>query len=552
MKKKLSILMLLVIFFLSSCKQSLEEEMYSQVTDNHLNTPAGFEDGVRASYVPLRSFYGVEAGFTVTVFGTDTYTMGRDGSYKAFNQYTSQLNPSEVILKNIWRDFYQGINTCNAVISRTESAAVAPEIKKKRLAEVRFLRAHYYFILVQMFGPVHLSLEEVKGVAISAQRTPIGEIYKTIVGDLEQAIIDLPIIPDMYGRVTKPAAEHLLSRVLLTRASSDAAEKDDYTKAAEYAIKVIKNYNFKLLSNFGDVFLPEPGDRNAEIVWAVQYTSNQRANGEGNRGHFFYVMDYRTLSLGVTNSINNGRPWTRFRPTDFTLETLFKDRVNDTRYEKTFQTVYYCNSPRTVTLKNGKQVSLALGDTAIWLPGFNLPDADAFKKNYEVLRPKDYSSQWYPTLTKFLDINLPNLGENRGSRDFLAFRLAETYLIAAEALLLSGKNTEALEYINMIRGRAARQSSDPAVARRYSDAMKIDGKDLTLDFILDERGRELLGEQFRWFDLVRTKKLLERVKLYNRDAATNIKDFHSLRPIPQEQIDRTEGGNDAFPQNTGY
>src|SRR5690606_8401485 len=200
------------------------------------------------------------------------------------------------------------------------------------------------------------------------------------------------------------------------------------------------------------VFAIAPNDRNAEIVWAVQYTADQRANGDGNRGHFFFVMDYRTLSLGVVNNILDGRPWTRFRPTTFTLETLFADRVNDTRYEKQFQSVYYCNNPGTYVLKNGKTVTLALGDTAIWLPGH----AVSMSKDFEVLTPDRYSPEWYPTLIKFLDANLPDLSENRGTRDFLAFRLAETYLIAAEALFYAGDHAGAVSYLNTLRERAAR------------------------------------------------------------------------------------------------
>ena len=83
-------------------------------------------------------------------------------------------------------------------------------------------------------------------------------------------------------------------------------------------------------------------------------------------------------------------------------------------------------------------------------------------------------------------------------------------------------------------------------------AMEITAADLTMDFILDERGRELLGEMDRWFDLVRTGTLVDRVKKYNPDAAANIQPFHILRPIPSDQIDRTQGGVTSFPQNDGY
>lgn len=541
-----------IIIFTSSCTHLLEEEMYSEVTDNYLNTPEGFEDGVAACYTPLRSFYASEGGFSMTVFGTDTYTMGRDGGWKAFNTYTGQLNPSATILCDVWRDFYRGINTCNAIIDRAPDVDLPEDRKRQLVNEARFLRAHYYFVLVQLFGPVHLSLHEVSGVAITASRTPIADVYQAIVADLEACVQQLEVKSTDYGRATKPAAEHLLARVLLTRATTSAKESDDYERAAQLATHIINDYDFRLLDNFGDVFAIAPDDRSDEIIWAVQYTADQRANGNGNRGHFFFVMDYRTLSLGVVNNILDGRPWTRFRPTEFTLETLFADRVNDVRYEQQFQSVYYCNNPGTYTLKNGKTVTLALGDTAIWLPGHPVPAADANRRNYEVLTPDRYSTEWYPTLIKYLDANLPTLSENRGTRDFLAFRLAETYLIAAEALYYTGDHTNAVNYLNTLRERSARVGTTDAETAAHKAAMHITEDQLDIDFILDERGRELLGEQFRWFDLVRTGKLLERVKAHNPDAAANIRDFHVLRPIPLEQIDRTEGGTDAFPQNTGY
>ena len=82
--------------------------------------------------------------------------------------------------------------------------------------------------------------------------------------------------------------------------------------------------------------------------------------------------------------------------------------------------------------------------------------------------------------------------------------------------------------------------------------MEITVDQLNMDFILEERARELLGEMQRWFDLVRTGTLVERVKQYNPDGALTIQPYHVLRPIPNDQIDRTEGGNAAFPQNPGY
>lgn len=129
-------------------------------------------------------------------------------------------------------------------------------------------------------------------------------------------------------------------------------------------------------------------------------------------------------------------------------------------------------------------------------------------------------------------------------RPVIVYRLAETYLIAAEAAYMGGATQQdALDNINIVRRRAAYPNPNPAVMNVTSIP--------SLDFILDERTRELCGENIRWLDLVRTGKLLERVKLYNAEAGANIKPFHVLRPIPQKQIDAVTTGP-KYPQNLGW
>ncbi len=118
------------------------------------------------------------------------------------------------------------------------------------------------------------------------------------------------------------------------------------------------------------------------------------------------------------------------------------------------------------------------------------------------------------------------------------YRLGETYLIAAEALMMDGKPDEAVTYFNVIRNRAARPGVD----------FTIEASDLDIDLILDERARELAGEMHRWFDLIRTGKALEQIKAYSPNGA-DIEARHLLRPIPQNEIDRLTV---TLEQNPGY
>ncbi|HXI01112.1 MAG TPA: RagB/SusD family nutrient uptake outer membrane protein [Sphingobacteriaceae bacterium] len=538
--KKIILMLCCLALISQSCQKVLEEKIVSDITPEYYKSAAGFEDAVKASYEPLRSFYGTERGLTLTVFGTDTYTKGADGSFKYFNDYTPDFNSQVSYIRDLWNDFYRAINTTNTVIDRAESANVPAALKAQRVAEARFLRAHYYFILVQTYGPIHLSLKETTEIQTTASRAPVKAVYDAIVADLQFAITTLPAKQNDYGRASKAAAEHMLAKVLLTRASiPGSAKADDYQRSAILAKNVIANYGLKLLPVFADVF-DQAKQEHSEVVFAVQYTTDLLTNGGGNSGHLYFIMEYDAGHKGTQRDIANGRPFKRFKPTMYTLD-LF-DRTKDSRYNGSFKQVFLANNAATLA------PGMKLGDTAIYIAPVNVSAAVKASKNYrtidraEVLSSGNY--RYFPSLSKFLDPLRLSVQETRGSRDFMVARLAETYLIAAEALFKSGNTPEAVTMINEVRKRAALPGKEKE--------MQITAADLTMDFILDERGRELLGEMDRWFDLVRTGTLVDRVKKHNPDAAPNIQPFHVLRPIPSDQIDRTQGGVSSFPQNPGY
>jgi hypothetical protein len=149
----------------------------------------------------------------------------------------------------------------------------------------------------------------------------------------------------------------------------------------------------------------------------------------------------------------------------------------------------------------------------------------------------------YISLKKFDDPTRPNANEDQSAKDVYLFRLAEMYLIAAEAEMMLGNLTPAAQYVNEVRKRAALPGQ--------TANMTITEAQLSIDFLLDERAREFAGEQMRWFDLKRTGKLVERVRAYNPDAAPNIEDYHTVRPIPQAEIDAVTN-KEEFQQNLGY
>ncbi len=522
----------------TGCNKMLDEKVVSSVTDDFYNTTSGFQSAVNGGYAGLRAFYSTERGMTVSVFGTDTYTNGSDGDFKFTNQYTSQLDARYAHLREIWNAFYQAINTCNIVVDRADLIPdLDSTVKRRGMAEARFCRANYHFLLLQMFGAVPLRLTENKEIVSEAHRDPVADIYAAILADLQYAAQTLPVTQSEWGRATKPAAEHLMARVYLTRATSAAKGATDYDSAATYATRVISQYGLQLLPDVSQVWA-QGKENNMETVFAVQFTTDALYNYPDNNACRFFLMQYDVLR-GMKRDIANGTPWKRFCPTKFLLDTLFAERLHDTRYEKLFTSVWYANDNKD---------NLKIGDTSVFMPGYSVTEEEIKSKKYQLVPPRNYTERLYPSLNKFADALRPD-NQASGVRPFIAFRLAEDYLIAAEALMYKGEKGAAVDYLNTLRMRAARVGANEAETAAHREAMKISEAQLNIDFILDERGRELVGEQQQWFDLVRTNKLLERVRLHNPQAGPNIEPKHMLRPIPQDQIDRT---SNEFPQNPEY
>ncbi|MEB2783927.1 RagB/SusD family nutrient uptake outer membrane protein [Algoriphagus persicinus] len=531
-----------------SCDGFLEEDVVARIGNDYLSTPKGLEDGINAAYSSMRVWYGTERGNNFTTFGTDIFTNGADGSWKFMNFYTNQFDSQNGHVRQLWDEFYEGINTCNAVIDRSVNlTGVSQELIAQRVSEAKFIRAHHYFILVQLFGAVDLQLEETTVPTKVVTRSSVAQIYAAIIKDLQEAIPNLEAKAKSsdYGRATKPAAEHLLGRVYLTKATSEAGEASDYAKAEPLLQSVIDNYGFELMPDFGDVHA-FGNEINEEVIWSTQYTYDPLNRGGGNNAHVFFLMEY-DVQPGMQRDTENGRPFKRFRSTDYTLNTIFADRVNDSRYKKTYRDNFLSNKPGTYNTtfdKSKASVTFAQGDTTIWLPGYNMSEAERAKYPYQVLTPELYTERLFPALKKHMDPGRADRTQFAGGRDYIAMRLADTYLLLAEAQFKQGKIDLATDNINMVRRRAAFPGQE--------DEMEISESELTFEFITEERARELIGEQTRWLDLKRWGILVERVKAYNPQGAPNIQEFHTLRPIPQNQIDRAEGNASAFPQNPGY
>ena len=351
-----SILVLLGITVFLSCENYLDENNIADVSaGSYYTTSQGLEDAVKATYGIMKEFYGTELGFSMNVFGTDTYTNGADGSHKYLNWYNNQHNSSARYFRDTWRIMYRGINQANAVINRAETIEDMDQATlTTRLAEVRFLRALYYFNLVRYYGDVHLSLEETEGVETEANRTSAQEVYaQAIIPDLEYAVSNLPSSQSEYGRVTKAAAEFLLAKVHLTAPQGSPAQ------TVSLMTNVINNYGFSLLDDWSDLW-DINNEENSEAVWTIINSKQQvdeGLDGYGHRGHLYFLFEYDKRP-GMTRDTENGRPWKRFRPTDHLL-SLWDERKTHVMIKGTSMFGMQIN------LVPGQQI----GDTALYIPG---------------------------------------------------------------------------------------------------------------------------------------------------------------------------------------
>lgn len=543
MKRKYAVLALAPLVGLGAGCTDLTERPVTGVDASYFQTVAGANAATTGTYAGLRNIYGGEAEVRMRMVGTDSWESGGQLLGQSFwNDYSAQLTPSVGgDLEGQWQALYGSINAANtAIASIGASTGLDATLKNTRLGEVRFLRALFYHNLVRMYGPVQLNLEPTQGVSIQARRTSVDSIYSVaILPDLEFAVTNLPVRQSEAFRATKGAAQTLLAEVYLTRGASG-----DFDKARELTTAVINSGSYRLNPSFRALFCANaevthggcdyaPAQKaDPELIFSATFVGDGGTDTFGNNLHLYWVMAYDLTGVAVPTLARTreyGRPYRRVRPTKHLLGVW--NRANDSRYDATFQ--YLWRQPS--------------GDTAIFFPGTPTANKVGQGRKYG---ENEYTIDLYPTLKKWLDQTRADANTFPGHRDRQIFRLAEVYLMRAEANIRSGRVGDAIADINVLRTRAAWPGRDNTLSAAELTSLNAS----PIDFLLDERERELAGEEWRWFVLQRMGQnvFLNRIKAYNTAAAGNVKAIHMLRPIPQTQIDRTEGGVDAFPQNPGY
>lgn len=584
-----------------------EKPVSTLTTDVYYKTETGFEDLVKSCYPLLRN---IHQNRSLVLNGTDVFSAGTGWSAAQqadpdpVDVYDTRFNPSNDMFQSLWQLLYAEIARTNTVISRAEGVPMDESKKAVRVAEAKFLRALCYFYLVQHWGDVPMPLVETTTASKEAVRVPAREVYQQILADLTEAESVLPAVASNYGRATRGAAQFLLSKVYLTRgwnfANSLGGTDADFNKAVEYADKVIETY--PLAANYKDLFpirsenplnqySGPQNDKNPEIIFSVQYSSEVLTNktdpafpvdpAGGNNLHSIFGGGGETFAGGIGRTSDYNRHQGKHIVTPATYRLFDPDL--DTRYEHNFVEVGYALSNvinfLPIRQNESLKINIVKGDTVCYFRPWNRPATTLSErgmdvggtKPYAVINVDEYGGAYtrnsgfgagdHPMMWKFWEPNIP-YGDAYGTFNESIFRAAEAYLIAAEAILKGASNGKlggAEVYYNKIVERALKDpSADPQCAADPANLQSLEAKsyraasgNLTIDMILDERARELMGEYTRWFDLKRTGKLIERVKKFNPWAqkGTEIGEKHYLRPIPQSDIDLSFP---AMSQNEGY
>jgi len=275
-----------LILVLAACSKKLNENPQSQVTPSFFTTAQGFQSGLDAAYGGMRSLWGTENLFTLACIGTDEFQTGNDGTGNAVNYYSSGYTPADGKVSGIWSSCYTYINTCNGLVDNAASiTGISATQKAEMVAEAKFLRANYYFVLVQFWGNVTLNQHFQAVATTAARRDAKADVYNFIIQDLKDAIAGLPASPAqggiLPGKATAAAATHLLAKVYLTRGGSSAAASDDYQNAYTLASGLINNsatLGLGLLPDFASIN-QEGNESNKEVLWTVQHTTSLAYNG---------------------------------------------------------------------------------------------------------------------------------------------------------------------------------------------------------------------------------------------------------------------------------
>lgn len=561
---KYQVQILLSLILLSGCNDFLEEkplDFYSP--ENSMITTEHFQSSINYLYNKVRGeLWEIDADTRFSFYYATDFAHNSTDYYKPakLNDYKATMVPTFYVPELVWNESFDIITNANVILNRiTETEQVNEENKILIQGEAKFFRAYAYRMLAHLFGGVPITLEEVTVPRRDYVRASREEVYMQIKQDLTDAANALPDIETVKdGKVSKQLALHYLSEIDICLGL--------YDEAVAAATEVINHPELHLMTDRFGTRMSEEGDvywdlfrmgnqnrssGNKEGLWVAQYDYLNAGSPESYRMAWAIIPTYESIIItekdqsgeevtttafvGITDG-RGGRGIGWIQPTKHFFDEIWqKGSDNDIRNSQ-------YNIIRDVRIDNPE--SPAVGKWFV---------KDGYYKQTDSIR------QWYPIITKFSPVkNFPEdywLKDTDGNplmtifnehllsnaatysfKDEYFVRLAETYLLRAEAYLMKGDKANAAADINVIRARA------------HADLATAD--EIDIDYLLDERLRELYGEETRMITLCRMGKLVERNRKYNPVSGKTIEDYHNLWPIPFSEIERNT--EVVIEQNPGY
>lgn len=527
-KKALAILLVLAAF--TSCeKDLLEDELLSDTSVDFLySNPEGLENAVIGLYTLNRNIYqdlSLNGTYPLIPQAKSDLGVGITGEVSLYSRLlwgaslgdfgtTSGINAH-------WVHYYRIVDRANAIIQGAENLEDIEESRRNQiLAEAKCMRANSFFTLYRMFNNIFITTEPTtpeNAFDVPQDKSSEEEIFSLLRSDLDFAIANLDYAPSQFGRWGQGAARHLRAKV--------AMWENDWTEAAAQADALINSGSHSLTPSTVEVFAGELN--HSETLFAINFERQTIGGGSPHIMNWNMVSSYADAP-GLIQSIENGGAGAGFISLNqYTIDLLNED-PNDDRKNNTYYIFEYAYNDETA-LPAGKE----LGDP------LDLYENSETDQNEFML----YYRRQNPGILKFFDETVEPTDRNH-FKNIMIYRLAETYLIGAEAYMMLNNSAKALEYLNAVRTRA--------------NAAPVNSIDL--ETILEERARELAFEGQRWFTLKRTGLLFDYLLDHMNNDNMNesypegnpkdiLREYMQNWPIPQQQMDLL-GPN--YPQNDGY